>query len=108
LTSLRADLNLALSEKALEDSQPLVRRSLKQVERLDRLSHDLLDLSRLESKNEKNDHVKLDLNELLLEISEIHASTAEQADIGFTSNCPKQPYSSRATQVNCSVRSATC
>jgi len=88
LTALRADLNLALSEKRMKDTQPLIHRSLEQVEKLDRLSRDLLDLSRLESRNEKIDKKKLNLNELLLEISEIHASAAEQAEIEFNLHLP--------------------
>ncbi len=90
LTSLRADLNLALTEKNLNDSRPLVERSLEQIERLDRLSHDLLDLSRLESKNGKMNFQKLNLNQLLLETCEVHASAAEQAEIDFEIQLPQK------------------
>ncbi|NPV39781.1 MAG: HAMP domain-containing histidine kinase [Anaerolineae bacterium] len=90
LTSLRADLNLALAEKNLNESRPLVERSLEQIERLDRLSHDLLDLSRLEAKNEKVDYQKLNLNQLLSEICETHASAAEQAGIDFEIQLPQK------------------
>jgi len=88
LTSLKADLNLALSGKTLKETQPMVQRSLEQVERLDRLSRDLLDLSKLESRNEKINHKRTNLNSLLLEISEVHASAAEQAEIKFDLQLP--------------------
>lgn len=83
LTVLRADLNLALAEKTLRKSKPMVERSLEQVERLDQLSRDLLDLSRLETKNAGTKFAKIDLRHLLEELSEIHASAAEQAGIAF-------------------------
>jgi signal transduction histidine kinase len=88
LTSLRADLNLAISEKSLKQTKPMVQRSLEQVDRLDRLSHDLLDLSKLESRDEKSSQQRINLNNLLLETSELHASTAEQAEIEFEISLP--------------------
>ncbi len=90
LTSLRADLNLALSEKSMKKAAPMIQRSLEQVDRLDKLSKDLLDLSKLESKNEKPDFNKLNLTDLLLEISEIHASAAEQAEVDFNVILPDE------------------
>ena len=90
LTSLRADLNLALSEKSLKKAAPMINRSLEQVDRLDRLSKDLLDLSKLESRNEKPDFAQINLTNLLLEISEIHASAAEQAEVEFHVQLPKE------------------
>ena len=90
LTSLRADLNLALSEKSLKKAAPMINRSLEQVDRLDKLSKDLLDLSKLESRNEKPDFAEINLTNLLLEISEIHASAAEQAEVEFHVQLPKE------------------
>lgn len=90
LTSLRADLNLALSEKTFKKAKPMVQRSLEQVERLDQLSRDLLDLSKLESKDKKIDRKRINLKEILLEISEIHASAAEQAGVAFHVQIPKE------------------
>lgn len=88
LTSLRADLNLALVENTLKKSKPLVQRSLEQVERLDQLSHDLLDLSKLESNNGELQFTGIELGNLLAEISEIYASAAEQAGVQFQLNLP--------------------
>ncbi len=88
LTSLRADLNLALSENATKKSKPIVKRSLEQVDRLDQLSRDLLDLSKLESRNTDIEMEKIDLAHLLAELSEIHASAAEQAGITFLLQIP--------------------
>lgn len=89
LTSLRADLSLVLSEKSLHKAKPIVQRSLEQVERLDRLSRDLLDLSKLESRDKSNEREIFDLKNLLLEIAEVHASAAEQAEIDFQVQLPK-------------------
>ncbi|NMC29105.1 MAG: HAMP domain-containing histidine kinase [Pelolinea sp.] len=90
LTSLRADLNLALSEKTAERSKPIVERSLEQVDRLDQLSRDLLDLSKLESRNTVERIEKIDLADLLAELSEVHASAAEQAGITFQLQFPSR------------------
>jgi signal transduction histidine kinase len=90
LTSLRADLNLALSEKTLNKAMPMIHRSLEQVDRLDKLSKDLLDLSKLESKNEKLDFAEINLTDLLMETSEIHASAAEQAEVDFIVHLPQE------------------
>ena len=89
LTSLRADLNLALSEETVEKTEPIIQRSLQQVERLDQLSKDLLDLSKLESKGERIAPEKINLRDKLLEICEIHASAAEQANVDFQVNLQK-------------------
>jgi two-component system sensor histidine kinase BaeS len=88
LTSLRADLNLALTENTTKKSQPIVKRSLEQVERLDQLSRDLLDLSKLESRNAGTEMGTINLADLLAELSEIHASAAEQAGIAFQLQLP--------------------
>lgn len=89
LTSLRADLNLALSEKSFKKARPMVQRSLEQVERLDKLSRDLLDLSKLESRDKRVERKDFNLNNMLMEISEIHASAAEQAELDFQVHIPK-------------------
>lgn len=89
LTSLRADLNLALSEKSFKKARPMIQRSLEQVERLDQLSRNLLDLSKLESKDKKIERRKFNLKDNLLAISEIHASAAEQAEVDFQVHLPE-------------------
>lgn len=89
LTSLRADLNLALSEKSFKKARPMVQRSLEQVERLDKLSRDLLDLSKIESRDKRVERKDFNLNNMLMEISEIHASAAEQAELDFQVHIPK-------------------
>lgn len=88
LTSLRADLNLALSENSTKKSKPIVKRSLEQVDRLDQLSRDLLDLSKLESRNTDTEMERINLADLLTELSEVHASAAEQAGITFLLQVP--------------------
>ena len=91
LTSLRADLTLALTEKSLKKAKPIIHRSLEQVDRLDSLSRDLLNLSKLESRNEKTEFKKIDLTHLLNEISEIYASAAEQAKVEFNLQLQPEP-----------------
>jgi signal transduction histidine kinase len=83
LTALRADLNLALTEKDTGKSRELVSRSLEQVNRLEQLSRELLDLSKIESQKEEIAPTLINLNELIMKTSEIHASVAEQAGIDF-------------------------
>lgn len=88
LTSLRADLTLALSENSRKGLKPIVKRSLEQVDRLDQLSRDLLDLSKLESRNTVAPVGEVNLADLLTELSEVHASAAEQAGITFQFQLP--------------------
>ena len=91
LTSLRADLNLALAEKSVEGVKPMVERSLEQVDRLDRLVKNLLDLSRLESKEKEINRERINLSDKLMEICEIHASAAEQAGVDFQVQISNKP-----------------
>ncbi|REG11673.1 signal transduction histidine kinase [Pelolinea submarina] len=91
LTSLRADLTLALTETSLKKAKPIIHRSLEQIDRLDSLSRDLLNLSKLESKNGKTKFKEIDLTHLLNEISEIYASAAEQAKVEFNSQLQQEP-----------------
>lgn len=91
LTALHADLNLAMSEKSLDKVKPMVDRSLEQIKRLDWLTKDLLDLSRLESRDEEVVMRKINLSDKIMEICEIHASAAEQAGLEFQVDIPPQP-----------------
>ena len=91
LTSLRADLTLALTETSLKKAKIMIHRSLEQVDRLDSLSKDLLNLSKLESKNSKTEFKEIDLTHLLSEISEIYASAAEQAKVEFNLLLQQEP-----------------
>jgi signal transduction histidine kinase len=84
LTALRADLEMASNEGSTQNTRELVVRSLDQVKRLEQLSKDLLDLSRIETQNDPDAGQQLlDLPELVLKASEIQASAAEQAGIDF-------------------------
>ena len=91
LTALHADLSLALTEKDPDKSAGLVSRSLDQVKRLEQLSKDLLDLSKIEVDNANDLSERFDLGQLLLQASEIHASAAEQAGIEFQLDMPESP-----------------
>ena len=83
LTALRADLTLALHETDAQKTKDLAARALDQVTRLDQLSKDLLDLSKIETENASPTPQLIELPTLLLTTSELHASAAEQAGIDF-------------------------
>ena len=92
LTALRADLDMALREKDEVKTRELISRSLGQLTRLEQLSKDLLDLSRIETQSGKAGTQKIDLRQLLLKASEIHASAAEQAGIDFQVDLPEEDF----------------
>lgn len=89
LTALRADLDMALREKDEQKTRLLVTRSLEQLTRLEQLSKELLDLSRIETQSEKAGFERVDLRQLLLRTSEVHASAAEQAGMDFQMALPE-------------------
>jgi signal transduction histidine kinase len=91
LTALHVDLSLALVEKDWDKSAGLVSRSLDQVKRLELLTKDLLDLSKIEVENANVISERFDLSHLLIQASQIHASAAEQAGIEFQLDVPELP-----------------
>lgn len=88
LTALRTNLELIAGESGphahLEQAQA-------QVERLETLTRDLLDLSRLESGAGQANFGPVDLKRLVHETSERYASQAEQAGLAFALETPEQP-----------------
>jgi two-component system OmpR family sensor kinase len=89
LTALRADLDLAIREQDGQKAKDLASRSLEQVTRLDQLSKDLLDLSKIETGSDSASFQPIDLVRLLRAASEFHASAAEQAGIDFQIDLPE-------------------
>jgi len=98
LTALQTNLELAdeaLAPGASTGENASARtiylsRAQEQSRRLEALVKSLLDLSRIESVQRKQDFVPIDLNQLVSEISEQFASRAEQSDRSFTLNLPSE------------------
>src|SRR5262249_10130288 len=83
LTAVYADLELAASEPDDSRRQMFIERALTQLKRLEALTNDLLDLSRLEARAVDDRRTTINLVLLVHEISEAFASRAEQAGIAF-------------------------
>ncbi len=88
LTALRTNLDLAKTERKASLRNNYLEQAIEQSKRLERLSNDLLDISRLETKMDQKEMTRLDLTGLLREVSERYASRAEQSEIDFQLNLP--------------------
>jgi signal transduction histidine kinase len=91
LTALRANLDLAAHEQDAASQHPFVERAQATVLRLETLTNNLLDLSRLEAQTEKEPAEPVDLAALVRQSAEIYASQAEQAGLPFTVQTPDEP-----------------
>ncbi len=91
LTAVHADLELAASEPDAPRQQMFIERALSQLKRLEVLTNDLLDLSRLEAHAVDDRRARVDLGALVRELSEAFASRADQAGIAFNVETPEQP-----------------
>lgn len=91
LTALRADLELAATETDPARQIEYVRRAHAQVRRLEMLTNNLLDLSRLESKTRSAPFRPVNVAQLVRELSEAYASRAEQVGVGFALDLPDAP-----------------
>ena len=80
LTALRTNLELA---QTTEDPRAYLVRVAEQVERLEHLTRELLDLSRIEGGAPEPAPERLDLARLVAQICEPFAAQAEQAGIDF-------------------------
>ena len=89
LTALRTNLELATGEGIDSDQLAFIERAQEQVERLETLTGELLDLSRIEAGADKNQHIPLDLAALTHRVSELYASRAEQAGLSFELDVPE-------------------
>jgi signal transduction histidine kinase len=88
LTALQADLELAQDQTDDATRRRLTDRALRQSRRLQRLSSDLLRLSRLDMLAAQLPLEPLDLVPLLRRLADGFASRAEQAGIDFTLDLP--------------------
>jgi signal transduction histidine kinase len=81
LTALQADLELAERAAVTDDERRLVDRALGQARRLEDLSGNLLQLSRIEAGESSGDITLVDVASAAREAAELVASRAEQAGI---------------------------
>lgn len=88
LTALRTNLELVGSGETGADSY--IQQAQAQVERLETLTRDLLDLSKLETGANEVNFAPLSLNILVQETGELYASRAEQAGLSFSLAVPEQ------------------
>lgn len=93
LTALRTNLELVEGNEASDAVRLLVNRATTQVARLETLTNDLLDLSRLETKSVDIEYTPVRLNDLLSQMGELYASQAEQKGLAFTLRLPDEPLS---------------
>jgi signal transduction histidine kinase len=89
LTALRTRLDLAERDGNPAD----VREAREQAARLEQLATGLLDLSRIESGRRSAARQRLDLVQLVRQVSEPFASRAEQHGVAFALELPTQPVS---------------
>jgi signal transduction histidine kinase len=90
LTALQTNIELAQDGETGSERTLYLSRAQEQARRLEALVKSLLDLSRIESVQSKQDFVQLDLNQLVSEISEQFASRAEQSDRSFSLDLPAE------------------
>lgn len=83
ITALHANLELAATEDNNRQRAEFIRRSQEQLKRLETLTNNLLDLSRLESDANRDERTISDLGVLAEEVAELYASRAEQANVQF-------------------------
>jgi signal transduction histidine kinase len=88
LTALRADLDLAAETGA---AQVFIKRSQAVVKRMEALTNDLLDLSRVEAKVIQPPVAPVDLTALMQQNGEALASQAEQVDLALELVLPQTP-----------------
>jgi signal transduction histidine kinase len=89
LTALRTNLELAAGEGVDSARLAFIERAQEQVDRLEMLTGDLLDLSRIEAGVNNDQPISLDLMALVRGTSELYASRAEQAGLSFELDVPE-------------------
>jgi signal transduction histidine kinase len=98
LTALRTNLELAASHEDNEPVLRLINRAAGQMARLETLTNDLLDLSRLETKSVEVEYSPLHLNDVLARVSELYASQAEQGGQSFSLHLSPEPCHVRGNE----------
>ena len=95
LTALEADLELAQNQTDPVDQQRLIGRAMRQAERLETLSSNLLRLSRLDAGSLRESFQVADLVSLIHDMADGIASRAEQAGIEFSLELPSDGVRAR-------------
>lgn len=88
LTALKTNLELAATEADAAQRQEFLSRALEQNQRLEKLTSNLLDLSRIEAPDAASTFESLDLRQLVAQIGERFASRADQANRNFNLTLP--------------------
>jgi signal transduction histidine kinase len=88
LTALRTNLEIVAENTVGGQQLARLQRAEAQVNRLEALTNDLLNLSRIEAKTAFTPHAPLNLTALVQSSAELYASRAEQAGIAFTISTP--------------------
>lgn len=91
LTALRNNLELALEEDKAEERTTLLKEGRNQIKRLEELTEGLLQLSRLEATATEATLTRLDWGQVILKVSELYASQAEQKGLMFQLAIPDEP-----------------
>jgi signal transduction histidine kinase len=94
LTALQTDLELSASETNAARRDELIAQAQQQALRLRELADNLLDLSRVEAAGQVA-FVVMNLNELLIDLSEPYASQADQAGLTLSLDLPQDPIELR-------------
>jgi signal transduction histidine kinase len=95
LTALKTNLELAAAEPDAARRESFLAHALEQNQRMESLTHSLLDLSRIEATYNAPAFEPLDLRQLVAETGERFASRAEQADRNFNVTLPESEISIR-------------
>ena len=96
LTALENDLELAQGQPDEAERARLLSRAMRQAERIERLSSDLLRLSRLDAGIAPASLEEVDLVLLVRQMGDAAASRSEQAGIAFTLDLPAEGVRVRA------------
>ncbi|MBZ0278524.1 MAG: HAMP domain-containing histidine kinase, partial [Anaerolineae bacterium] len=91
LTALSADLELAATDSDATRQLGFIQRARQQLKRLETLTTDLLDLSRIETHSMPDRRETFDVGQLARETSELYASRAEQVGLNFNMDVPQNP-----------------
>lgn len=91
ITALRTNLELVHHQQQTKENQITLQRALQQVIRLEDLTRNLLQLSRLESQMNGEANVRLDTVTLIRDTVGFYASRADQANVTLELSFPKQP-----------------
>ncbi|MBN2304184.1 MAG: HAMP domain-containing histidine kinase [Anaerolineae bacterium] len=91
LTALRTNLELTIGDDMSDPARNDIQQALTELTRLERLTHGLLVLARLEAPDVVHQHSPVDITALLRQMHERYASRAEQNAITLQVELPDEP-----------------